>query len=77
VFGGAGQFSLFEAARHAPASVMATVEYSALIWGFILGYAIWGNIPPAATFVGAGLILFAGALLFASERRSAGLLSAR
>jgi drug/metabolite transporter (DMT)-like permease len=77
VFGGAGQFSLFEAARHAPASVMATVEYSALIWGFILGYLIWGNIPPAATFVGAGLILFAGALLFATERRSAGLLSAR
>jgi drug/metabolite transporter (DMT)-like permease len=77
VFGGAGQFSLFEAARNAPASVMATIEYSALIWGFILGYAIWGNIPSPATFAGAGLILCAGALLFATERRAARLLSAR
>ncbi len=77
VFGGAGQFSLFEAARHAPASVIATVEYSALIWAFILGYAIWGNIPSPATFAGAGLILCAGALLFATERRAGRLLSAR
>ncbi len=77
VFGGAGQFSLFEAARHAPASVIATVEYSALIWAFILGYAIWGNIPSPATFARAGLILCAGALLFATERRAGRLLSAR
>jgi drug/metabolite transporter (DMT)-like permease len=77
VFGAAGQFCLFEAARHAAASVMATVEYSALIWGFILGYAIWGSIPPPATFAGAGLILCAGALLFATEHRKARLLSAR
>jgi drug/metabolite transporter (DMT)-like permease len=77
VFGGVGQFSLFEAARNAPASVIATVEYSALIWGFILGYLIWGNIPPPATFVGAGLILCAGALLFVTERRPGRLLSAR
>ena len=77
VFGGAGQFSLFEAARHAPASVMATVEYSALIWGFILGYAIWGNVPSPATFAGAGLIMGAGALLLVTERRAGPLLSAR
>ncbi|HEX5328165.1 MAG TPA: DMT family transporter [Acetobacteraceae bacterium] len=69
VFGAAGQFSLFEGARLAQASVMATVEYSSLIWAFILGYAIWGNIPSTATFAGAGLILLAGALLFFGERR--------
>jgi len=77
VFGGLGQFSLYEAARHAAASVMATVEYTALLWAFILGYAIWGNIPSPATFAGAGLILGAGALLFATERRTGRLLSAR
>lgn len=69
LFGGLGQFSLFEAARCAPASVMATVEYTALIWAFILGYLIWGTIPPVSTFAGAGLILAAGAFLFLSERR--------
>jgi drug/metabolite transporter (DMT)-like permease len=68
-FGGLGQFSLFEAARHAPASVMASVEYSALIWAFLLGYEIWGDIPPITTFTGAAMILAAGAFLFVAEWR--------
>jgi len=71
VLGGCAQFALFEGARHAPASVMATVEYTALIWAFILGYVIWGDIPVPAVFIGAGLILLAGMLLVVSERRAA------
>jgi drug/metabolite transporter (DMT)-like permease len=71
VFGGIAQFALFESARRAAASVLATVEYTSLIWAFILGYAIWGDIPRVATFVGAGLIVVAGGLLVATERRGA------
>jgi drug/metabolite transporter (DMT)-like permease len=71
LFGGLAQFSLFESARSAAASVLATVEYSSLIWAFILGYAIWGDIPPLSTFAGAGLILLAGLLLVVTERRGA------
>jgi drug/metabolite transporter (DMT)-like permease len=79
MLGGLGQFALFEGARLAPASVMATVEYSGLIWAFILGYAIFGDIPRPAVFVGAALIVSAGALLIGSERRAArrGLAAAR
>ncbi len=71
VIGGLAQFALFEGCRHAPASVMATVEYTALVWAFILGYAIWGDIPVPAVFIGAGTILLAGMLLVLSERRAA------
>ncbi len=71
VLGGLGQFALFEGARLAPASVMATVEYSGLLWAFILGYAIFGDIPRPAVFAGAGLIVCAGILLIRSERRAA------
>jgi drug/metabolite transporter (DMT)-like permease len=71
LLGGCGQFCLFEGARHAPASVMATVEYSALLWAFILGFVIWGDIPSAGVFAGAGLIVSAGALLVFRERRTA------
>jgi drug/metabolite transporter (DMT)-like permease len=71
VLGGLAQFALFEGCRHAPASVMATVEYTALLWAFILGYVIWGDIPVPAVFIGAGLILLAGMLLVLSERRAA------
>jgi drug/metabolite transporter (DMT)-like permease len=71
VLGGLAQFALFEGCRHAPASVMATVEYTALIWAFILGYVIWGDIPVPAVFIGAGLILLAGLVLVLAERRAA------
>ncbi len=69
VCGGCGQFLMFEAARRAPAAVMATVEYSALLWAFILGFVIWHDVPPPAIWIGAGLILAAGGVLVFSERR--------
>jgi drug/metabolite transporter (DMT)-like permease len=67
VVGGLAQFFTFEAARLAPASVMATMEYTSLLWAFLLGYAIWGSIPPTAVFAGAALILMAGILLVGTE----------
>jgi len=76
VLGGLAQFTLFEGCRHAPASVMATVEYTALIWAFILGYVFWRDIPVPAVFIGAGLILLAGMLLLLAERRAARVLVA-
>jgi drug/metabolite transporter (DMT)-like permease len=69
--GAFGQFCLFEGARRAPASVMATVEYSALIWAFVLGFLVFGDVPRTPVFVGAGLILSAGAWLLFCERRRA------
>ncbi len=69
VFGGAGQFILFEGVRLAPASVMSTVEYTGLIWAFLLGYLVWGDIPSPATWLGAGLIFTSGLFLLAMERR--------
>lgn len=70
--GGLAQFLVFEAARMIPASVMATLEYSALPWAFLLGYWIWLDIPPTAVFFGAALIIMAGAILVGAERRSPG-----
>ncbi len=67
--GSLAQLALFEGMRHATASVMATVEYSALVWAFLLGFAIWGDIPRTGVFLGAALILCAGVLLVATERR--------
>jgi drug/metabolite transporter (DMT)-like permease len=62
---------VFEAARVIQASVMATVEYTALPWAFLLGYWIWLDIPTVSVFVGAGLIVLAGAVLVHVERRAA------
>jgi len=70
LIGGLAQFLVFEAARMIQASVMATVEYSALPWAFLLGYLIWLDIPPFAVFFGAALIILAGAILVRAERRA-------
>lgn len=71
LFGGLGQFALLEAARHAAAAVMATVEYTSLLWAFLLGWIIWGDVPQLAVFGGAALILLSGCLLVMAERRAA------
>jgi drug/metabolite transporter (DMT)-like permease len=49
---------------------MATVEYTALVWAFLLGWAIWGDIPSSAVWFGAGLIALSGIVLVVAERRA-------
>ena len=68
--GGLGQFTLVEAARRVPASVLGTVEYGALIWSFIFGYLFWTEIPATTVYVGAFLVVAAGLTLALSERRN-------
>lgn len=67
--GGLGQMSYFEALRRAPISVIAPLEYTALIWAFALGYAIWGDVPGPSVWAGAVLIAGAGLIILFAERR--------
>ncbi|WP_131113662.1 DMT family transporter [Lichenihabitans psoromatis] len=71
VAGGLGQFLLYEGFRYAPASVVAPVEYTGLLWAFIYGYAIWADIPKAQVFAGAGLIIASSLVMIWFERRRA------
>ena len=66
-FGMGGQFMSTEAIRLAPASVVAPISFSSLLWAFLFGFVIWGDIPDSAVFVGAGLILLSGLLVAAAE----------
>jgi S-adenosylmethionine uptake transporter len=70
VAGGAGQYFVFEGFRHAPASAVAPFEYSALVWAFIFGFVIWGDVPRAAVVGGAVLIIASGVGLLIAERRA-------
>jgi S-adenosylmethionine uptake transporter len=45
-----GQFILYEGVRHAPASALAPIEYTGLIWAFTFGYAIWSEVPAVNVF---------------------------
>jgi drug/metabolite transporter (DMT)-like permease len=69
-FGMGGQFLSTEAIRLAPASVVAPISFSSLVWAFLLGLAIWGDVPDAAVFIGAGLILLSGLVVTGAEFRT-------
>ena len=47
---GFAQFTLFEGMKRAPASVIAPFEYTALVWAFLLGFLIWGDVPRGEVF---------------------------
>ena len=64
---GFAQFTLFEGMKRAPASVIAPFEYTALVWSFLLGFLIWGDVPRSEVFVGASMIVGAGLIIIAGE----------
>lgn len=64
-----GQFLLYEGFRYAPASALAPVEYTGLVWAFIYGYLIWAEVPAVNVFVGALLIIISSIVLIIWERR--------
>jgi S-adenosylmethionine uptake transporter len=65
--GAAGQYVLFEGFRLAAASLVATFEYTSLIWAFVLSYVIWHDVPGRNVFLGAGLIAASGLFVILAE----------
>jgi drug/metabolite transporter (DMT)-like permease len=49
---------------------VSPLEFTALVWSFVLGFAIWGDVPTINVFAGAGLILVSGALIIFGEWRN-------
>jgi len=60
VLGGVSHILLTEGYRFAPASVLAPFEYTAMVWAFLLGYAIFGEMPTPAILLGAAIIAASG-----------------
>ncbi|WP_105415360.1 DMT family transporter [Neorhizobium sp. T25_27] len=48
----------------APASVLAPLQYTLLVWAVILGWLFFGDLPDAQTWIGAGIIVIAGLFIF-------------
>lgn len=56
------QWTSIQALRLSDASAMAPIEYTRLIWAALLGFAVFGHVPDAATMLGAALIIVAAVL---------------
>ncbi|MFD0326588.1 DMT family transporter [Lysobacter gummosus] len=68
VAGSLGQYAITEAFRLGEASLIAPLEYTALIWGVILDLSLWGVLPDSITWVGAAIIVASGLYLLRRER---------
>ncbi len=66
--GGLGQYTITEAFRQGEASLIAPLEYSALLWGVLLDFSLWGVLPDGMTWVGAVIIVLSGLYLLRRER---------
>jgi len=69
-FGAAGQHYITEAFRQAPASVVAPIEYTALLWGIVIDFFAWSILPNVTMLGGATLVVAAGLYVTWRERTS-------
>lgn len=68
VLGTIGQHYITEAFRHAPASTVAPIEYTALLWGLGIDWVFWSTYPSATMLAGAALVIGAGLYVAWRER---------
>ena len=68
VAGALGQYAITEAFRLGEASLIAPLEYTALVWGVLLDATLWGVLPDSVTWLGAAIIVASGLYLLRRER---------
>jgi drug/metabolite transporter (DMT)-like permease len=71
VIGGLSHIFLTESYRWAPASVVAPFDYVALLWAFVFGYMLFGEIPTIHVYAGAAIVAASGLLVIWRERQLA------
>jgi len=63
------QLCMIRALRSGEASMLAPLEYTALVWGTILGFIFWNELPTLQVFIGAVFIIAAN--LYAARKETA------
>ncbi|MEO1191694.1 MAG: DMT family transporter [Pseudomonadota bacterium] len=69
LLGGLGLLTLTTAYRNAPASVIAPLDYSSLIWAVLFGWIGWGVFPETSVWYGAVIVAAAG--IYIAQREAA------
>lgn len=66
--GAFGQLSLTASYRYGVPSLLAPFEYASLIWAFILGYAMFGEVPDGLVIAGSLVVTAAGLFVIWRDR---------
>ncbi len=67
-----GVISLFvktESFRHAPASVLAPLAYTILLWSAFFDYIIWNHVASVDIWIGAAIIIFSNLFILWREHK--------
>jgi drug/metabolite transporter (DMT)-like permease len=67
--GSVGHLCFIRAFSLAPASIVAPLSYTALIWATVSGYVIFGDLPDRWVIFGGLLIISSGLYIFYREKR--------
>ena len=67
--GGIGQLFLSFSYRYGEASVLAPFDYAGLIWAVALGYVFFDELPGAAVYAGAIIVIATGLFILWRERQ--------
>lgn len=67
--GGVAQVLLTEAFASAQVSSLGAYSYTGILWAVLLGWIVFGDVPGAMTFLGAGLIVLASLYILHREIR--------
>lgn len=66
----AGMILLSQAYRLAPANIVATFEYTGILWAPLWGFLFFAEVPQGTTMMGAALIIGAGIFALNARQRS-------
>jgi drug/metabolite transporter (DMT)-like permease len=66
-----GQFCVIQALRYGQVSLLAPLEYSALIWATSFGFIFWGEFPTPTVLLGAAVIILSSLYVVQREALAA------
>jgi drug/metabolite transporter (DMT)-like permease len=67
--GGIGQMLLTACYRYADASLLASFDYTSMLWSLAIGWLAFGDLPTVYTLIGAAIVIAAGIYVILRERR--------
>ena len=69
LMGTCGNVMIQLASRNAPASRVAPIQYSQMLWAILLGFLVFHDRPDGWMYLGAGIIVASGLFTFSREKK--------
>lgn len=69
ICGGVAQVLMTESYRHASVATVAPFEYSSMLFGLVVGYLLFSDIPTIHSIVGGAIVVGSGLMIIWREQR--------